>query len=383
MNRKLTINYKDFIIPVFFIGMFLTNSGFGQTFFMGVGLSFIISNLFLVLSIISFKYLDKSIRYMLVLYLIYSITVAIISFKHDYFLIFIAVSTVFAFMSTIYIYVSDKSFYRGLKYTAVINIAILTLYHYKIALSGWNPNNISFLTTFGLLCMVVLLSNVTTLKKTILYTVIIIMYLSILLQTGSRNGLLIGFIGIITIILLYPIIKKPRILKIYTILTISMPAIIPSIVTYINKSYYLAIITDLSRKYFGKGSFFSGRDIFWGWSRALIDGKWIFGQGESMYHYIYPHNMFYSVVHMFGIIGYVLYGLLIYIIIRTIIKYSENDKISIVCVLVFLANFWGQIAENNFYTSDISFFFPYVFLSIALGRGYYLRKRLGGKVYEN
>jgi len=374
MNKDMTINSKDFIIPIFFIGMFLTNSGFGQTFFLEVGLSFILSNVFLLLSLISFKFLDKSIKYILVMYLIYSTLVSLLSFKHDYYLMFIAVGTVLSFMSVAFIYVNDKSFYRGLKYTAAFNFLLLILYHFRIALSGWNPNNISFLTTFGLMCMVVLMTKANSFRIKVLYFTTIIVYSSILLQTGSRNGLLIAFITIITTTILYPIIKKPFFIKIYTIVTLSMPAIVPSIVSYINKSEYLVIVTNLSRKYFGKGSFFSGRDIFWEWSRNLIGDKWIFGQGESMYHYLYPHNMFYSVVHMFGIVGYVLYSILIFTIIRVIISNSSDDKISIVCILMFLANYWGQIAENNFYTSDISFFFPYVFLSIALGRSYYKKK---------
>ena len=136
------------------------------------------------------------------------------------------------------VYVNDKSFYRGLKYTALLSFLLLILYHLRIALTGWNPNNISFLTTFGLMCIVVLMSNANKFSIKIFYFVTIIVYSSILLQTGSRNGFLVAFVTIITIIL-YPVIKRPFFIKVYTIVTLSMPAIIPSIVSYIINSEYL------------------------------------------------------------------------------------------------------------------------------------------------
>ena len=103
--------------------------------------------------------------------------------------------------------------------------------------------------------------------------------------------------------------------------------------------------------------------------------NWLFGTGESLYHYIYSHNMYYSVVYMFGIVGYLFFIGLNVAVLETIRKYAAGDKVAVLCTLAYLANMWGQIAENRLFTSDLSTFFPYLLLSIALNRALQNKKQ--------
>ena len=98
----------------------------------------------------------------------------------------------------------------------------------------------------------------------------------------------------------------------------------------------------------------------------LIEENFIFGRGKSLYNYIYAHNMYFSIVYFFGIIGYILYAIFLFSTISETIK--NKSFIGKYCVLIFIAILFGQIMENSLFTANSNIFMPYIYISIGLNR---------------
>lgn len=375
MNSKYIKNIINmFILPIYFMAMILCNSSYGQHFLNSLGFSFLICIYFFIQTLIKYKYLNKPIKIVILVFLLYTFLCVFFSFSNDYYYWFIAIFTVMSFLTLLNVKISESQFKINIILYSSISLIMLILFTSGIAFTRWNPNNISLLSTFGLMGCVILFNYCNKLRHKAGMMVVLLYFTNKSLLTDSRNGILVTAILFLTVIILYKIVLQKMWFRVYYLLSIFMALIIPNIINVLNNSTYITSILMFSKKYFEKDSLLSSRDYVWNMCITYIGDKWVFGHGESLYNYLYSHNMYYSVVYMFGIVGYIIFIILNVVVFETIYKYAKNDKISMVCLLSYIAHFWQQIAENNLFTSDMSFYFPYVLLSVALSRALLIKK---------
>src|SRR5690606_21239367 len=105
----------------------------------------------------------------------------------------------------------------------------------------------------------------------------------------------------------YSFLKKKYIFRLYYLTVFLSPLIVSKMIPAIIQSKDYLFLVEFSYKYFGKASIASGREQFWLFVEQLIGESWLLGTGKSIYHIVYPHNLFYSVQYFFGTIGYLLF----------------------------------------------------------------------------
>ncbi|OQP03500.1 hypothetical protein B1690_17585 [Geobacillus sp. 46C-IIa] len=256
--------------------------------------------------------------------------------------------------------------------SSLFSLCVIFLYTSIGFLGNWNPNSMSMFTTFGLLGFFIpfFLSNSN--KKKMFYFTFILLSIYFVYLTDSRNNIMIFSILLFSI-LTYKINQRKILFRLYYIIAFLSPYIAGKAVSFISESKYYEAILVYSYKYFGKTSLTSGREQFWAYIEKLIGGNWLLGTGKSLYNIIYSHNIFYSVQYFFGAIGYFLYVVFIVFVLEYIYKNAKKDKISMGCVYLFIAIFFGQAAENALFTSDTSYYLPYVYLSIGIFRAKYIK----------
>lgn len=362
MNYKFSL--RSFIVPFYYLLMVVCISEFGQT-FLGIGLSFFVCFFFLLKFILAYHKISPGILLVYLLLVIYCLITSILG--KDLIQFFVVVFTISALFSLVKLNFKENEFRGNILLYSILSLLILILYNSGFALSNWNPNSISGMTIYGALGFIILFKFTKQKRYKVVILGVLLFFLHQLLLTDSRNAFIVIILSFITVIISEKIISNKIIFWLYCSISLFISSIIPAMTDFINSSTF-DWFNQLSLEYFGKASAFSSRESVWETCRNLIGDNWLFGTGESLYDYIYSHNMYFSVIYMYGLIGYILYILLNIIVIRLIRKYAHKDVIANVCILIYIANMWGQIAENRMFTSNMAYFFPYIILSIALSR---------------
>lgn len=369
MIKEIIKSLKKYYFPILYLLFFIEISSFAENLFNGLGLSFVVSTILILIFICRIRIIPKNIIIGFMMLTAYTILMSLIG--EDWKNCIITLGNVAALFLLIKSDISMKDWEKSFIYTGIIGIIILYLYDNKLFLVNWNSNTIGMFSCFGIMSFIISYKIARKKMIKIINIFFMIIALLLLLTTDNRNALMIFFIALIgTLLINVDKIKNARI-KIYSIISIVAPAFITLGINKISKLSIIEYLTNYSEKIFGKSTLLSGREEIWAICEEYIGNSWLFGKGESLYNYMYAHNMFYSVVYFVGIIGYILYGILMYTVFKFIItKAKENkDIISYCCLMIFLAIFFGQIMENVLFTSNYNIFIPYLFLSVSIGRG--------------
>lgn len=365
MNRK-KINLKIFILPIINMFFFIMISSFGQTFLMEIGLSFIVALILLLIFIYNIKRIPVKILLIYLLLIAYSAILSIGKKNWDFWTI--SIFTIAASFSTLKLELKDSEWKSSFFITAIFSNIVLLLYDYRLFLVNWNPNTIAMFCVIGMMGYIISFTLERNIKKKFLIFIIMMISIYMLYMTDSRNAMLMYIIAFISCLFAKKIFRTKIILKIYTIFSLIASGLVAMIVNVINNLEIMEKILVFSKEVFGKATLFSNREIFWEECKYYIGNNWLFGTGNSLYEKMYSHNMFYSAVYAYGLIGFIIYIAIIYQIIKFIYKYAKEDLVSITSSLIFLAIMYGQITENMLFTSDTNVFFAYIFLSIGLSR---------------
>ena len=370
MNIK-KINLKIFILPLINIFFFITISSFGQTFLMDIGLSFISSLFLMIIFVYNIKKIPLKILLIYILLIVYT---AILSIGKDNWNFWtISIFTLSASFSTLKFDLKDNEWKISFLLMAMFSNIVLLMYDWGIFLTNWNPNTIAMFTLIGIMGYIIAFYVEKKVKNKILIFTLIAFSSYMLYITDSRNSLLMYLIAFITVLFAKRIFNSKILLKIYAIFSMTANCIIATLANTINDLPVIKNVLSFSKEAFGKSTLFSNREIFWEKCKFYIGDNWILGTGDSLYKYTYAHNMFYSVAYSYGIVGYIIYIIFIYQIVKFIYKYARKDIIATASTLIFLAIMYGQITENLLFTSDTNVFLVYIFLSIGLGRA--IRKK--------
>ena len=360
------INLKVFILPIINMLFFIMISSFGQTFLMKIGLSFIGALILMLIFIYNVKKIPIKILLIYILLIAYSAVFSIGKDNWNFWTI--SIFTIAASFSTLRLELTDDDWKKSFFITAIFSSTVLLLYENGLFLTNWNPNSIAMFCMIGMMGYIISFNIEKNIKIKLIIFLIMLFSIYMLYITDSRNSVLMYIIAFTSSLFAKKIFKSKILLKIYTIISLTANGIIAVMANTINDLPIMEKILAFSKEIFGKATLFSNREIFWKQCQYYIGNDWLLGTGNSLYEKMYAHNMFYSAIYSYGLIGYIIYIAIIYQIIKFIYKYAREDIVSINSALIFLAIMYGQITENLLFTSDTNVFFAYIFLSIGLSR---------------
>lgn len=366
MRKNKFDKAKILIFPIINIIFFIMISSFGQMFMMEIGLSFIIALVLIIVLILNMKKVPTKILLIYFILIIYTLIETI--GKNNFYLWTISIFTIAASFSLLRLELTDEEWKKSFFITALFSMIVVWLYGKKIILTNWNSNSIAMFSMLGIMGYIPSFNLEKKKKRKIFISIMIIISIYVLYVTDSRNSLLMFLIAFVSSLFVKQLLNNKLLVKGYAILGLLISGIVGELANAINKSEFGKKMALFSKNVFEKGTLFSDRENFWIRCKNYIGDDWLLGTGNSLYKKMYSHNMFYSAIYSYGIIGYTIYVVLIYQIIKYILKYINKDVLSINCILIFIAILFGQITENLLFTSDTTIFLPYMYLSIGLKR---------------
>ncbi|MEG0873057.1 MAG: O-antigen ligase family protein [Clostridia bacterium] len=359
---KLKSIIKIIILPLLFSLFFVGESAFGKNMFNKVGILGILLCIFPIIYLLKIKKIPFQITLSYFLLIIYTFLITI--FGEDYKHWSISILTISSIAIFSQVTFKEEELRKSMLYTGIMGLIILIVYNYTDILSGWNPNSIGI---FSLMSILFLLVSIKAGKKSSKKLTIILLLFSIyqIFLLENRNSLMVLIIAIFALTFInLKKLKKSKIIS-YAIIGLILPIIFVKGYNLFSQTNLFNEISDTSMSIFGKETLLSGRDSFWIECEELVKNNFWFGKGSSMYKFMYSHNMYYSVVYFFGIIGYILYSFMILKIVSTILK-KKNGIITKSLLLIFISILYGQIMENILFTSNENLFMPYLFISLAM-----------------
>ena len=327
---KVDIRY--FYALILNIIMFIIVSDFGQSFLFGADMSYIYSLTMMVLFICVIKSFDIKIKISYGILMIYTFWITIIG--GDFYYWSIAIFTPLTISLFAYGGYENEFVTRSLTVSSIFSILVILLRSKGVILINWNPNSIGMFCAYAIVGIIIPCTCSKSIVKKVASYIVFILGIVGMLMLDCRNNIIIFMLALILCTLFRNVFKNKMLFRCLYLIILCLPALIPKIANLIKVSPNFKFITDLSYEVFGKGSIFSDRDIMWNECEMLIGDNKLFGTGESLYNYIYSHNMFYAVQYFFGAIGYILFCLFIITILEYCMKNIE-DKITFNCMMIF------------------------------------------------
>lgn len=164
-SKKLDLNI--FILPFLNVLMFIILSDFGQSFMMGIGLSFIFALIFMLFYIINIKKIPNKVNIAFLILFIYSFISSLIAM--DLYYGIISIGTVSSFALLVSLKMSDDKWKKSFMITSLFSTGILILYNLKYVLVNWNPNSIGGFCLLGMLMSIFALFIENKKKKNLLF----------------------------------------------------------------------------------------------------------------------------------------------------------------------------------------------------------------------
>lgn len=247
-----------------------------------------------------------------------------------------------------------------------LGLAFLMAYNVTDLLSGWNTNSISMVALMSY--MIFAASNFFTDKKKdkfILVSVTVI-YTLLILPLNSRSCML-AMLCMCVLILFgrksEKFIASSSVVKLFLLLPLLMAVVV---VLYYNSPIYISI-NEWSLNTFGK-VFTNGRENIWQKGFNLLFDNFFFGTGEIISGWW--HNSAIACLTAYGVVGYILWLLSLYIIISKG-RVHANDPLVSGCLAVFLIINLQQGLELGMFAPypNLLIYLP---LGIMLGRIKYI-----------
>ena len=253
----------------------------------------------------------------------------------------------------------------------VLGMAVLYVWNYGSAFSGWNTNSLAMIAFFSFALLIVSFNKTSKISITLLLAAYAVLYFLWTENLESRSGTLFAIIMILGVYHVLPFnrwLKKPLICWIILL----APLIIAILVVLIQNQAFVANINTWSLVTFGK-PLFNGRDEIWhqGFMQWLQHP--IIGNGNlSAANW---HNSAITMLVGGGTAGYLIWIFLT----RKILNSSSNhfhDSIVYGLQLGFLCIWVQQSVELGLIASQANAI-PYAMLGLLIGRVRTLEKENG------
>lgn len=245
---------------------------------------------------------------------------------------------------------------------AALGLAILVIYNYMTALSGWNDNSIAMIGLFSFLVFMIPYYGIRDVKSMIMITLVGAAYVFLLWPTDSRSCMFAIVLALLIEFRFIPFEKIFR--KGWRIqLALHIPLIVALLGCLIAATADMGILDAWSMEEFGK-TLFSGREEIWKDSLTTITSNFFFGTGNVV-NGIY-HNSAIACVVAYGVVGYGLWIGLFHMMLKKTLPYWDDICVA-GAISAFFVIFWQQSVELGLF-SGVPTVIPYVIMGILLAR---------------
>ena len=249
----------------------------------------------------------------------------------------------------------------GLAYGG-LGLAVLFIYNYMTALSGWNDNSIAMIGLFSFLVFTIPFYGIRNTKSMIMIGLVGAAYVFLIWPTDSRSCSIAIVLDLLIVFRVLPIEKMFR--KKWLIgLALHIPLIIALLGCIVAANADMDILNTWSAEEFGK-TFFSGREGIWKNALSTITSNLLLGTGfvdSGNYH-----NSAIACLVGFGVVGYIMWIASFKLLLKKTLPYWDD-----VCVAgaisAFFVIFWQQSVELGLFSTSPNLI-PYVVLGTLLGR---------------
>lgn len=274
----------------------------------------------------------------------------------------------------VYILSFTKPDIKALRLTSmaygVLGLAILYIFAYTDALSGWNGNSIGMIGLFSFLIFTIPFFGMRGWRSFVILPLVGVAYIILIQPTDSRSCMIVVAVNLLFVLRLIPVkklLKSPKGLFAVLLVPLGIAIFVCLVALFADVSGLM----EWSLETFGK-ELFSGRDQMWlSAFRGIFKNVWL-GTGNISGSSTW-HNSAISCLAAFGVIGFVLWVKLFHEILKTAIPYTEDTSVS-GAMVAFLLLYCHQSVELGIFASAPSLL-PYVILGILLGRVNYLKRR--------
>lgn len=243
-----------------------------------------------------------------------------------------------------------------------LGLAILFIYNYMTALSGWNDNSIAMIGLFSYLVFTIPYYGIRNTKSMIMITLVGAAYVYLLWPTDSRSCMLAIILNLLIVFRFLPFEKIFR-AKWRISLALQIPLIVALIGCLIATYADMDALNAWSQEKFDK-VLFSGREEVWKWALTTISDNFLFGTG--LVDGGYYHNSAIACLVAYGVVGYGLWIGMFKVILSKTLPYWDDICVA-GAISAFFVIFWQQSVELGMFASSPNII-PYVILGLLLGR---------------
>ncbi len=258
-------------------------------------------------------------------------------------------------------------FWTGLIY-GVLGFAILYIFDYGSALSGWNTNSIAMIGMHSFLIMLVPFVKTQRLAGKLALIASAVLFAVLVFPTDSRSGILFGSLAVLFTIGIIPpkIVTKNRRTTLFWLI---LPLLIAFLVILVSRGEYMDVLNRWSRRVSDK-PLFNGRDELWLRGLESLMKNPLFGNGN--FNAANWHNSAITCLVATGIIGFVFWIAGFADILDKAREYF-GDYIVLGSFMGFIVLYVQQSVELGFISGNPTVL-GYVLLGVMLGRIRYLKK---------
>lgn len=257
---------------------------------------------------------------------------------------------------------SKKDLYWVSAAYGALGLAILFIYNYMTALSGWNPNSIAMLGLFSFLVFTIPYYGIRDIKSIIMIALAGAAYVFLIWPTDSRSCSIAIVLSLLIMFRVLPFEKIFR--KQWRIqFALHIPLIMAILGCIVATTADMGILNAWSMEEFGK-SMFSGREEIWQWAFTAISANPLFGTGfvdSGNYH-----NSAVACFVAYGAVGYGLWIGLFDVMLKKTLPWWDD-----VCVAgaisAFFVIFWQQSVELGLFSASPTII-PYAIIGLLLAR---------------
>lgn len=255
----------------------------------------------------------------------------------------------------------------GISYAA-LGMAILYIFNFMTALSGWNPNSIAMIGLFSFMVFTIPFYGIRDVKSMILISLVGAAYVFLIWPTGSRSCSIAIVLDLLIVFRVIPLEKMLK-SKAFMRLALHVPLIVALFGCMLAATADMGALNSWSIDEFGK-TLFSGRETTWKEAFTTISDRLLFGTGYvdvGIYH-----NSAVACLVAYGIVGYGLWTGLFAIIVKEALPWREDICIA-GALSAFFVIFWQQSVELGMFAASPNLL-PYAILGVLLARARTLKE---------
>ncbi len=243
-----------------------------------------------------------------------------------------------------------------------LGFAILFIYNYMTALSGWNDNSIAMIGLFSFLVFTIPHYGIRDVKSMIMISLVGAAYVFLIWPTDSRSCTIAIVLSLLIVFRVIPFEKIFR--KNWRIrVALHIPLIVALFGCIVAATADMGVLNAWSMDEFGK-TLFSGREEIWKDSLPAIWDNFLFGSGSIAYG-IY-HNSAIACLVAYGVVGYGLWIGLFEVMLKKTLRWWDDTCVA-GAISAFFVIFWQQSVELGLFSAS-PMVIPYVVLGLLLAR---------------